>query len=217
MIIHIEISDLYISQLYNFVWISIAKSMISESFPSLMHIFFTEGQGCVSWWRHQMETFSALLAICAGNSPVTGEFPTQRPVTRSFDVYFDLRPNERLSKQSWGWWFETLSSPLWRQRNVKPNYYYWWIIPSNIIIRLGSIVDRMPSLYMPGRHTGYRYSYRSVIIIFLDNVRFKSYQLTFLWLTETGRSISVSNRPSLFPIMANHRFDAMPLYKPMMV
>ena len=37
-----------------------------------------------------METFSALLAICAGNSPVPGEFPTQRPVTRSFDVYFDL-------------------------------------------------------------------------------------------------------------------------------
>ena len=38
-----------------------------------------------------METFSALLAICAGNSPVTGEFPAQRPVTRSFDVFFDLR------------------------------------------------------------------------------------------------------------------------------
>ena len=34
-----------------------------------------------SWWRHQMETFSALLAICTGNSPVTGEFPTQKPVT----------------------------------------------------------------------------------------------------------------------------------------
>ena len=66
-----------------------------------------------------METFSALLAICAGNSPVTGEFPTQRPdTTRSFDVFFDLRPNERLSKQSWGWWLETLSGSLWRHRNV---------------------------------------------------------------------------------------------------
>ena len=64
-----------------------------------------------------METFSALLAICAENSPVPGEFPTQRPVTRSFDVYFDLRPNKRLSKQSWGWWFETQSRPLWRHRN----------------------------------------------------------------------------------------------------
>ena len=70
-----------------------------------------------AWWRHQMETFSALLAICAGNSPVPGEFPTQRPVTRSFDVNFDLRPNKRLSKQSWGLWFETLSRPLWRHHN----------------------------------------------------------------------------------------------------
>ena len=43
-----------------------------------------------TWWRHQMETFSALLALCAGNSPVSGEFPSQRPVTRSFDVFFDL-------------------------------------------------------------------------------------------------------------------------------
>ena len=39
-------------------------------------------------WRHEMETFSALLAICAGNLPVTGEFPTQMPVMRSFDVFF---------------------------------------------------------------------------------------------------------------------------------
>ena len=70
-----------------------------------------------SWWRHQMETFSALLAICAGNSPVPSEFPTQRPVTRSFDIFFDLRLNKRLSKQRWGWWFETLSRPLWRRRN----------------------------------------------------------------------------------------------------
>ena len=71
-----------------------------------------------SRWRHQMETFSPLLAICAGNSPASGEFPAQRQVTRSFDVFFDLRLNKRLSKQSWGWWFETLSRPLWRHWNV---------------------------------------------------------------------------------------------------
>ena len=64
-----------------------------------------------------METFSALLTFCAGNSPVPGEFPTQRPVTRNFDVYFDLRPNKRLTKHSWGWWFETLSRSLWCHRN----------------------------------------------------------------------------------------------------
>ena len=71
----------------------------------------------ISWWRHQMETFSTLLAICAGNSPVPGEFPAQRPVTRSSGVFFDLRPNKRLSKQSRGWWFETLSRSLWRHCN----------------------------------------------------------------------------------------------------
>ena len=72
----------------------------------------------LSRWRHQMETFSALLAICAGNSTVPGEFLTQRPVTRSFDVFFDLRLNKRLAKHLRGWWFETLSRPLWRQCNV---------------------------------------------------------------------------------------------------
>ena len=65
-----------------------------------------------------METFSALLAICAGNSPVPGEFRAQRPVTRSFDVFFDLRRIKGLNKQSWGWWSETLSRPLWRHSNV---------------------------------------------------------------------------------------------------
>ena len=87
-----------------------------------------------TWWRHQMETFSALLAICAGNSPVSGEFPAQRPVTRSFDVFFDLRLNKRLSKQSWGWWFETLSSPLWRHHNDLlwiGGFIYVMIFPSS--------------------------------------------------------------------------------------
>ena len=49
------------------------------------------GVGPVSWWHNKMETFSTLLALCAGNSRVNGEFPSQRPVTRSFDVLFDLR------------------------------------------------------------------------------------------------------------------------------
>ena len=76
-----------------------------------------------TWWRHQMETFAALLALCAGNSPVTGEFLAHRPVARSFDVSFDLRLSKRLSKQSWGWWFEPSSLSLWRPRNaILPQY-----------------------------------------------------------------------------------------------
>ena len=70
-----------------------------------------------SWWRHQMETFSALLALCGGNSTVPSEFPAQRPVTQSVDVFFDLRLIKRLSKHSRCWWFETLSRPLWRLCN----------------------------------------------------------------------------------------------------
>ena len=56
-----------------------------------------------------METFSTLLALCAGNSQVTSEFPAQKPETRSFHVFFDLRLNKWLIKQSSGWWFETPS------------------------------------------------------------------------------------------------------------
>ena len=65
-----------------------------------------------------MEKLSALLALCGGNSPVTGEFPAQRPVTRNFDVFFDLRPDKQLSKHLRGWWFETPSGSFWRHRNV---------------------------------------------------------------------------------------------------
>ena len=67
-----------------------------------------------TWWRHQMETFSVLLALCVGNSPVLGEFPAQRSMTQSFDVFFDLHLNKRLRKQSKRRWFETPSHPLWR-------------------------------------------------------------------------------------------------------
>ena len=74
---------------------------------------------CVSgWWRHQKETFSAL---CARNSSVTGEFPSQSPVTRSFDVFFYRRLNKQLRKQSRGWWFETPSHSLWR------HWKKWWL------------------------------------------------------------------------------------------
>ena len=55
-----------------------------------------------------------------------GEFPTQKPVTQSFDVFFDLHLNKRLSKHPWGWWFETPSWSLWRQCNAfhrQPEYW----------------------------------------------------------------------------------------------
>ena len=74
-------------------------------------------------WKH----FSALLALCAGNSPVCSEFPAQRPVTQSFDIFFDPRLNKCLSKQSWDWWFERLSIPLWRHCNEKGLRRLHWL------------------------------------------------------------------------------------------
>ena len=75
---------------------------------------------------------STSLALCAGNSPAPGEFPAQRPMTRSFDVFFDLRLSKRLSKQPWGWWFETLSRPLWRQCNdVRPPPPFFYSLRSS--------------------------------------------------------------------------------------
>ena len=63
----------------------------------------------------------------------SGEFPTQRPVTRSFDVFFDLRLNKRLSKQPSGWWFETQPWSLWRQCNVTRRS---WSVHVNLIISI---------------------------------------------------------------------------------
>ena len=71
---------------------------------------------------------SVLPALCAGNSLVTGEFPSQRPVTRNFDVFFDLRMKKRLSKQSRRRWFETPSFSLWCHCKVMGK----WIIASTL-------------------------------------------------------------------------------------
>ena len=84
---------------------------------SLENNFIKEvGRAAAHW--HQMETISALQALCAGNSLVTGEFPAQGPVTRSVDVSFDLRLNKRLSEQSWCRWFQAPSRSLWRHCDV---------------------------------------------------------------------------------------------------
>ena len=66
---------------------------------------------------------SMLLALCAGNSPVTGEFPPQRPVTWSFESFL-WSLNKRLSKQTWGWWFEVPSCSLWRHCNENVHWDY---------------------------------------------------------------------------------------------
>ena len=74
--------------------------------------------------KHHFKTFSVLLDHWARNSSVTAEFPSQRPVTQSFDVFFYLSPNKRVSKQPRHWWFETPSCSLWHYCNA--NYWHMW-------------------------------------------------------------------------------------------
>ena len=72
---------------------------------------------------------------CEGTSPVTGDFTPQRPVTRSFGVFFDRHLNKRLNKQSWGWWFEThrahydatvmVSSSVVTEMSFRWNFHHW--------------------------------------------------------------------------------------------
>ena len=79
----------------------------------------TMGQQCgYSWWHHQMETFSMLLALSAGNSPVISEFSSQRPLMQRFDVLFVLCLHIWLSKQWRHRWFEMPSHSLWLHCNV---------------------------------------------------------------------------------------------------
>ena len=77
------------------------------------------------WWTFGMFMMTSsngnifrVTGLLCGEFTGPGEFPTQRPVTRSFDVFFDLHLNKRLSKQPWGWWLGTLSWSLWRHRNA---------------------------------------------------------------------------------------------------
>ena len=85
-----------------------------------------------TWWRHEVETFSALLVLCERNLAVTGGFPFQRPVTRSFSVLYDLCSNKRLSKQSRRRWFKTPPRSLLRQCNERNAFGYWIVSPGNL-------------------------------------------------------------------------------------
>ena len=115
-----------------------------------------------------METFSTLLALCEGNSPVTGEFPSQRPVTKKgFDVFFDLRLNKRLSKPSWGWWFETPSRSVWRHCNSDALF--------NGCHLLQSLITSIPALMLPSRYfNGYCFNTLNVIArcFFTNNITY---------------------------------------------
>ena len=106
------------------------------------------------WWPQSMaiwsphddvikrKHFPRYWPFVRGNSPGTDEFPAQRPVTQSFGVFLDLRLNNLLSKQWWGWWFETASTPLWRHCN-------------GILTRIFAMQNMYIDYLRPHCHNGY--------------------------------------------------------------
>ena len=92
-------------------------------YPKQCYLFIKVIMWHLLWWRHQMEKNSRVTGPLYGDSPVTAEFPAQRPVTRSFGIFFDLRLNKPLSEHSWDWWFETPSCPLWRHCNAREQFH----------------------------------------------------------------------------------------------
>ena len=163
-----------------------------------------------SWWCHQMEPFSASVALCVGNSPVTGEFPSQRPVKRSFDVLFDLRLNKRVSKQSRRWWFETPSSALWRHCNENTIWSCFKTLSSRQNCRLW-LCDL--------KHWGL--GKMAILLQTTFSSAFSWMKMHEFWLKFHWRlsllNDPINNIPALVPIMAWRRPGAEPLSEPMMV
>ena len=110
------------------------NSWVLISLQYLYSLYYLHMYKCNNYtrWRHKMETFSALLVICAGNSPVFGQFLSQRPVTRNFDVFFVPRLTKRLSKHWRRRRFETRSGSLWRHCKVFYLEYYHQVQESDI-------------------------------------------------------------------------------------
>ena len=130
------------------IWFIVAKSSWNgRNSGAVHHSYITslsqlDGKQYYVYWHRTRVIAVYMMTSSNGNifrvtGPLCGEFtgpgefPAQRPVTRSFDVFFDLCLNKRLSKQWWGWWFVTLSWSLWRQCNV--HWYGWWIHGSFVI------------------------------------------------------------------------------------
>ena len=137
------------------------------------------------WWRHQMETFSALLAICAGST-----------VASDAELWCILCRNKRLSKQSWGWWFETPSRPLWHHCN------------GNSIKRwLASRAFRGPSKVLATRQHVWLHSMQYVALL--------HWMVGLIWLIEAEwRMYASINKPSFVQIMACRLVGAKPLSEP---
>ena len=142
---------------------------------------------------HQMDTSSALLSLCEGNPPVTGGFLSQRPVTQSFGVFFDLCMNKILSKRKIRQWCETSSRSLWRHCNVA--------------ITFSPMNGNRESLYKLCRHMYHRILFLSYtfihIAIFANTIQIKHFFTILMSLIinfdaidndQLNQQLNISNR-----------------------
>ena len=105
-----------IAGFHRFTWLVNAIFSMPMNWACWICIKSTLTHDDVIKWKHTPRYWPF---VSARNSPVPGEFLAQRPVTWNIYVFFDLRLNKLLSKQPWGWWFETPPHPLWCHRNAK--------------------------------------------------------------------------------------------------
>ena len=112
----------------SWLWVNNYKPLICIYDVTCSSPIFDGSLASRYWWKRSQislimmtssnDNIFRITGHLCGEFTGAGEFPAQRPVMRSFDVFFDLCLTKRLRKQSWGWWFETLSHQLWRQCNV---------------------------------------------------------------------------------------------------
>ena len=124
---HKEIRGIFNGGIWPYLWSQWQGKMFpalrAHAQPTIIRIWqevhiCSDASKSICMMMYSNANISALLDLCVGNSPITGESPSQRPVTRSFEASFDLRLSTRLSKQSRRRWFETPSRSLWRHSNV---------------------------------------------------------------------------------------------------
>ena len=174
-----------------------------------------------AWWRHQMEIFSALLALCGGNPPVTGRFPSQRPVTRIFDVSFGLLLNKRLSKQSRRRWIEMPSRSSWRHCNVSyrnstdgQDLLQYSFRATTVRAFTAFIQKRHITINsLRPRQNGRHFADDVFKRIFLNENGWISLKISLKFVPK----VPINNIPALVQIMAWRRPGDKPLSEPMMV
>ena len=134
-----------------------------------------------------------VTGLLCGEFPGPGEFPAHWPVTRSFDVFFDLGLNKRLSKRPWGWWFETPTWSLWRQCNV----YCGRLAMTKTFPHLVLIIDKMH----------HQHSNQKFMNISICESDIKSFMI-FLWLhlSSTYTLPLYILRAILFSLWINHEY-----------